>query len=123
MDTKIYTFVLATRLRRRVFTAKNIPTLCSNLLVDFCKTNGCELIQHGYYDYGLWFSLSLPSWKLVPAIADDFRRYSSGPIRDAFKELWAMPSLWTRRCLIFEGLPSKDSEEMIKEFMDSIPKR
>ena len=48
-----YTIALATRLKRKVFRAGNIPVDVMEMIGDALRVNGMHLDGHRFYDYGV----------------------------------------------------------------------
>ena len=121
-----YTIALATRLRRRVFTARGVAEHFEILLAELAESQGWKNLTVRFYDSGVHITLTVSGDSTSASgtdIADAIRTYTSGAIRRAFKELWAMPSLWTKRCYVEEGVGSEETEVKIQRFFETIPTR
>lgn len=121
-----YTIALATRLRRRIFAAKGVAEYLITLLTELAQSQGWKNLTVRFYDSGVRITLTVRDDSVSVSganIADAIRIYTSGAIRRAFKELWAMPSLWTKRCYVEEGAGNEETEMNIQSFFEAIPTR
>ncbi len=121
---KTYTLVLATRLKRRIFTAGGVRAELEELAKRFCIEYEIGMVKLEILEYGCIFVYVCGDACRYDActIASRFRYFTSGKLRYDFAELWKMPSLWTKRCLIKEGGFGGVGEEL-DEFFSSIKTR
>ena len=89
-----YTIALATRLKRKVFRAGNIPVCVE-----------CGGIAE------------------AEKIAELIRKATSRPIRQKYPELWKMPSLWNQSPCIVEGKMDPENMEKIEEYYRNLKSR
>ena len=98
-----YTIALATRLKRKVFRAGNIPVDVMEMIDDALRVNGTHLDGHRFYDYGVVLCVECGGIAEAEKIAELIRKATSRPIRQKYPELWKMPSLWNQSPCIVEG--------------------
>lgn len=120
---KTYTIVLATRLKRRVFRAKNIPRDVQGLISEYLDKNGIKISQCKFYDYGFILSIECNDRKQAEKTAAGIRMATSKPIRSLYPELWQMPSLWNSKPLILEGGMSAENIKKAETYYDNLRTR
>ena len=118
-----YTIALATRLKRRVFRARNIPGDVLRLTSEFLDKNGIKLTQHEFLDYGFVMCVECENREQAEWVAAGVRKATSRPVRDLYPELWSMPSLWNSRPLVIEGGISHENMEKMREYYEKLKSR
>lgn len=118
-----YTIALATRLKRKVFRAKNIPPDVLRIADAYLARNGIKLLQHRFYDYGFVLNVECASAEQAINIATGIRMETSRPIRELYPELWKMPSLWNNQPLVLEGSMTKENNNKIEKYYDGLKSR
>lgn len=118
-----YTIALATRLKRKVFRAKNIPPEVLRIADAYLARNGIKLLQHRFYDYGFVLNVECVSAEQAIDIATGIRMETSRPIRELYPELWRMPSLWNNQPLVLEGSMTKENNNKIEKYYDGLKSR
>lgn len=118
-----YTIALATRLKRRVFRAGNIPGDVIELIGDSLKSYGGSLKEYKFFDYGVVLSIDCSDAAQAVRIADAVRKATSKPIRQKYPELWKMPSLWNQSPCILEGEMSQTNMEKVEEYYRNLKSR
>ena len=76
-----YTIALATRLKRRVFRAGNIPVDVMEMIGDVLRSNGTPLGEHRFYDYGVVLCVECGGMTEAERVAELVRKATSRPIR------------------------------------------
>ena len=120
---KAYTIALATRLKRRIFNAGNIPLDVIGLIRDVLKERGLALSGYKFYDYGVVLCLECTDKEEAAKISEAIRKATSRPIRQKYPELWKMPSLWNQTPCIVEGEMDTGNMEKIEEYYRSLKTR
>ena len=101
--SKTYSIAIASRLKRRIFLAGNIPSEFLRLAKAALNENLISIQQYRFYDYGVLLQLNMPDEMSPETAAALIRSSTSKPLRTTFSELWPLPSLWTRKCFIKAG--------------------
>ena len=115
---------LATRLRRKIFSAGNIPTVVIQLVKEALSEMDCLLTDFAFVsEYGLLLEISAPDNLEPEKISFSLRTYTSKRIRNKFPELWSMPSLWTRRFYSEENAFSDAFKENAERFFFTVKTR
>ena len=116
-----YHFVFSPRYRRKIFDIKNVEERFKEVVRDICYDLEVEIIAiECDRDHTHMFLNCLPT--LSPAdIMQKIKGASSKIIREEFKELNKMPSLWTRS--YFVSTAGNVSIETIKKQMEEQKKR
>ena len=120
---EIYTIAFATRLKRRVFRAKNIPPDVEALVNTYLSKNGKKPERYIFCDYGMVLSIGCENAGQAGALAAGIRRATSKPVRSLYPELWSMPSLWNSRPLILKGGTDEKNMTKIREYYESLKSR
>ena len=120
---RTFTFALATRLKRRIFLAGNIPNEFLRLATEALKEEDITITKHTFYDFGVLLELSLPENTSPDSVATLIRESTSKPLRITFSELWPLPSLWTKKCLIRQGELDENFIREADEFYASLKSR
>ena len=118
-----YTIALATRLKRRVFRAGNIPVDVMEMIGDVLRSNGTPLGEHRFYDYGVVLCVECGGMTEAERVAELVRKATSRPIRQKYPELWKMPSLWNQTPCIVEGKMDPKNMEKIEEYYRNLKSR
>lgn len=118
-----YTIALATRLKRKVFRARNIPDDVIAIAREEVSRQNAALISYEVFDYGIVLYVVCRDRDAAIQIADSVRRATSGPIRHKYPELWKMPSLWNSRPLIEEGGAGPGNDKKVSEYYESLKSR
>ena len=118
-----YTIALATRLKRRVFRAGNIPVDVMEMIGDVLRSNGTPLDEHRFYDYGVVLCVECGGMTEAERVAELVRKATSRPIRQKYPELWKMPSLWNQTPCIVEGKMDQKNMEKIEEYYRNLKSR
>ena len=118
-----YTIALATRLKRKVFRAKNIPRDVIRLTRIYLEKEGKELLDYKFYDYGFVVCIKCKNNEQPEKAAAGIRKETSRPIRSMYPELWSMPSLWNSRPLVVEGGMTDENMETVQKYYDSLKSR
>jgi hypothetical protein len=113
---KAYTIALATRLKRRIFNAGNIPLDVIGLIRDVLKERGLALSGYKFYDYGVVLCLECTDQEEAAKVSEVIRKATSRPIRQKYPELWKMPSLWNQSPCIVEGEMDSENMEKIEDY-------
>lgn len=116
-----YHFVFSPRYRRKIFDIKNVEERFKEVVRDICYDLEVEIIAiECDRDHTHMFLNCLPT--LSPAdIMQKIKGASSKIIREEFKELNKMPSLWTRS--YFVSTAGNVSSETIKKYVEEQKKR
>lgn len=120
---RTYTIALATRLKRKVFLAGNIPSDVKDIVEDALQKRDAHVKEMKFLPYGCICCVDVPEAIYPDRIAYLIRTSTSKPIRDKYPELWSMPSLWNRKTFIREGMITEDAVREINEFYDSLKTR
>ena len=118
-----YTIALATRLKRKVFRAGNIPVDVMEMIGDALRVNGMHLDGHRFYDYGVVLCVECGGIAEAEKIAELIRKATSRPIRQKYPELWKMLSLWNQSPCIIEGKMDPENMEKIEEYDRNLKSR
>ena len=111
-----YTIALATRLKRKVFRAGNIPGDVLEMIGTVLRQNDASLGGYRFYDYGVVLCVEYGGIAEAEKIAEVIRKTTSRPIRQKYPELWKMPSLWNQSPCIVEGDMDPDNMQKIEEY-------
>ena len=116
-----YHFVFSPRYRRKIFDIKNVEERFKEVVRDICYDLEVEIIAiECDRDHTHMFLNCLPT--LSPAdVMQKIKGASSKIIREEFKELNKMPSLWTRS--YFVSTAGNVSSETIKKYVEEQKKR
>ena len=116
-----YHFVFSPRYRRKIFDIKNVEERFKEVVRDICYDLEVEIIAiECDRDHTHMFLNCLPT--LSPAdVMQKIKGASSKIIREEFKELNKMPSLWTRS--YFVSTAGSVSSETIKKYVGEQKKR
>ena len=112
-----YHFVFCPRYRRKIFDISNVETRFKEIVKEICGELEIEIIAiECDRDYTHIFLNCLST--LSPSdIMNKIKGVSSKLIREEFKELSKMPSLWTRS--YFVSTAGNVSSETIKKYVES----
>ena len=119
----IYTVALATRLKRKVFLAGNIPVACEAMIRDIVAEEGVTIHSIRFYPYGVLMELESGADKTLDQIITAIRKGTSRKIRIMFPELHRMPSFWTEKYWSAEGGLSDDTVESAEKYFASLKAR
>ncbi|MTI69903.1 MAG: IS200/IS605 family transposase [Firmicutes bacterium] len=116
-----YHFVFCPRYRRKIFLIPNMEERFKHLVKHICKEMNIEIIAiECDKDHTHIFLNCLPT--LSPSkIMHKIKDTTSRILREEFKELNKMPSLWTRNYFI--STAGNVSSKTIKEYVESQKKR
>ncbi len=116
-----YHFVFCPRYRRKIFLINGVEERFKNLVKYVCKEMKIEIIAiECDKDHTHIFLNTLPT--LSPSdIMQKIKGYTSKILREEFKELSNMPSLWTRS--YFVSTAGNVSSETIKIYVENQKKR
>lgn len=116
-----YHFVFSPRYRRKIFLINGVEERFKNLVKYVCKEMKIEIIAiECDKDHTHIFLNTLPT--LSPSdIMQKIKGYTSKVLREEFKELFNMPSLWTRS--YFVSTAGNVSSETIKIYVENQKKR
>ena len=116
-----YHFVFCPRYRRKIFLINGVEERFKNLVKYVCKEMKIEIIAiECDKDHTHIFLNTLPT--LSPSdIMQKIKGYTSKVLREEFKELFNMPSLWTRS--YFVSTAGNVSSETIKIYVENQKKR
>ena len=120
---KTYTIALATRLKRKVFLAGNIPADVERLSREALNEEGIDIKETLFYDYGYVCCVNAPESIKPEAIAYTIRKSTSRPIREMYPELWAMPSLWNSKAYIEDGELTEAKKKNIEGYYQTLKSR
>lgn len=109
-----YTIILYTRLRRKVFNAGNVSARAVQLLKE-SMPSGAYLLGYRVFPSALAFTVSTTEWVRPDYISYTVRKATSSELRSEFKELWRMPSLWTRAFSVTDKEAGALSDEDIEK--------
>ena len=112
-----YHFVFCPRYRRKIFNTPNVETRFKEVVKEICDENDIWIIAIECDRDHTHMFLNCPP-KLSPSdIMNKIKGVSSRIIRDEFKELSKMPSLWTRS--YFVSTAGNVSSKTIKKYVES----
>ena len=112
-----YHFVFCPRYRRKIFNIKGVEERFKELTVAECQKRNIEILAlECHIDHVHIFVSALPTIT-IPMIMKYIKGASSVILRKEFKELGAMPSLWTRS--YFVSTAGNVSSETIKWYVDT----
>ncbi len=116
-----YHFIFSPRYRRKIFDIENVEEMFKEVVRNICYDLEIEIIAiECDRDHTHMFLNCLPT--LSPAdVMQKIKGASSKVIREEFKELNKMPSLWTRS--YFVSTAGNVSSETIKKYMEEQKKR
>ena len=91
-----YHFVFCPRYRRKIFNISGVEKRFKELTKQICKEKGIEILAlECHIDHVHIFVSVLPTTS-IPDVMKIIKGASSNILREEFKELSAMSSLWTR---------------------------
>jgi putative transposase len=112
-----YHFVFCPRYRRKIFLIPNVEDRFKYLVKYICKEMDIELIAiECDKDHAHMFLNCLPTLSSAD-IMQKIKGITSRALRDEFKELKKMPSLWTRS--YFVSTAGNVSSETIKRYVEN----
>lgn len=112
-----YHFVFCPRYRRKIFNIPNVEKRFKELTQAECNKYGIEILaMECHIDHVHIFVSVLPQ-QSIPDIMHQIKGATSHQLRDEFKELQNMPSLWTRS--YFVSTAGNVSSETIKWYVDT----
>lgn len=116
-----YHFIFSPRYRRKIFDIQDVETRFKEVVEDICKELEIEVISiECDRDHTHMFLNCLAT--LSPAdVMQKIKGRSSKIIREEFKELSKMPSLWTRS--YFVSTAGSVSSKTIKKYIEEQKKR
>lgn len=95
-----YHFVFCTRYRRKIFNIDGMEQRFKELAMQECSRQGIEILaMECHVDHVHMFVSVLPTMS-IPGIMKHVKGATSKALRQEFKELSALPSLWTRSYFI-----------------------
>lgn len=116
-----YHFVFCPRYRRKIFLIPNVENRFKYLVDYICKEMNIEIIAiECDKDHTHMFLNCLPTLSSAD-IMQKIKGVTSRVLRDEFKELNRMPSLWTRS--YFVSTAGNVSSETIKKYVENQKKR
>ena len=115
-----YYVVLVTRLRRKVFAARNVRDTTRDALSVAAETLQLELHDTKFLDEGVVCRISAEDDLGIDKRVAKMRLLTSANIRKEYAELWKMPSFWTKKVLVMKEKPSKEN---LDAFLSTIPYR
>jgi len=112
-----YHFVFCPRYRRKIFNIRGVEERFKELTIIECKKHGIEILaMECHIDHVHMFVSVLPQLSI-----QDIMKYIKGStshkLRDEFKELQKMPTLWTRS--YFVSTAGNVSSETIKWYVNT----
>lgn len=112
-----YHFVFCPRYRRKIFLISNVEDRFKTLVKEKCKELEIEIIAiECDKDHTHMFLNCLPT-QSPSDIMQNIKGYTSKILREEFKELSKMPSLWTRS--YFVSTAGNVSSETIKKYVEN----
>lgn len=112
-----YHFVFCPRYRRKIFLISNVEDRFKTLVKEKCKELEIEIIAiECDKDHTHMFLNCLPTQN-PSDIMQNIKGYTSKILREEFKELSKMPSLWTRS--YFVSTAGNVSSETIKKYVEN----
>lgn len=116
-----YHFIFCSRYRRKIFLNQAIERRFKEIVKEICEENDIEILTlECNIDHVYLFVNALP--QISPSeIMAKIKGVSSRNIRQEFKELKHMPSLWTRS--FFVSTAENISNEIINKFIHEQKKR
>lgn len=116
-----YHFVFCPRYRRKIFNISNVEDRFKTLVKEKCKELEIEIIAiECDKDHTHMFLNCLPT-QSPSDIMQNIKGYTSKILREEFKELSRMPSLWTRS--YFVSTAGNVCSETIKKYVENQKKR
>ena len=116
-----YHFVFCPRYRRKIFLINNVEKRFKELVNIKCKEMNIEIIAiECDKDHCHMFLNCLPT-QSPSVIIKEIKGYTSKILRNEFKELCKMPSLWTRS--FFVSTAGNVCSETIKQYVENQKKR
>jgi len=112
-----YHFVFCPRYRRKIFNINGVEERFKELTIAECQKYRIEILaMECHIDHVHMFVSVLPQLS-IPDIMKFIKGATSHRLRDEFKELQNMPSLWTRS--YFVSTEGNVSSETIKWYVDT----
>lgn len=112
-----YHFVFCPRYRRKIFLISNVEDRFKTLVKEKCKELEIKIIViECDKDHTHMFLNCLPT-QSPSDIMQNIKGYTSKILREEFKELSKMPSLWTRS--YFVSTAGNVSSETIKKYVEN----
>ena len=118
----LYSVMLVTRLRRRVFNGGAVRQYTSDVLRE---ASGYSHTHIHLIDYGedcVFFEIESDPSQLDPCISS-LRSFSSGRIRQRFPEFHSMPSFWMKKYFAKPGPSDDDFRSEALSFLHTLPTR
>lgn len=116
-----YHFVFCPRYRRNIFTIPNVERRFKEITKEICDELEIEMIAIEWDKDHAHLFLNAPPTFSLSMIMNKIKGASSKRIREEFKELSKMPSLWTRS--YFVSTAGNVSSETIKKYVEGQRKR
>jgi len=117
-DIKFH-FVFCTKRKRKIFLEKEISDRFKELVGEKCNELGLQIISMTTEDSYCHIHLQSTPELSPKSIMREIKRMTSGKLRQEFKILSAMDSLWTRQFLV--STSNKLKEDKIKNFIEVQP--
>lgn len=95
-----YHFVFCTRYRRKIFNIDGMEQRFKELAMQECSRQGIEILAMECHVNHVHIFVSVLPTMSIPCIMKHVKGAKSKALRQEFKELSAMPSLWTRSYFI-----------------------
>lgn len=112
-----YHFVFCPRYRRKIFKLEGVESRFKELTLQECNRRGITILaMECHIDHVHMFVNCLPT-QSPASIMKWIKGASSNILRNEFKELNAMPGLWTRS--YFVSTAGNVSSETIKRYVDT----
>ncbi len=112
-----YHFVFCPRYRRKIFNIPGVEQRFKELTMAECEKAGIEILAlECHVDHVYMFVSALPEMS-IPMIMKQVKGATSFRLRKEFKQLSAMPSLWTRS--YFVSTAGNVSSETIKWYVET----
>lgn len=112
-----YHFIFCPRYRRKVFNIPNVEDRFKALVKEKCKELEIEIIAIECDKDHTHMFLNCPPKQSPSDIMQNIKGYTSKILREEFKELSKMPSLWTRS--YFVSTAGNVCSETIKKYVES----
>ena len=112
-----YHFVFCPRYRRKIFNIPGVETRFKELAAAECSKFNIEILaMECHVDHVHMFVSVLPDMA-IPKIMKQIKGVTSFVLRNEFKQLSVMPSLWTRS--YFVSTAGNVSSETVKWYVDT----
>lgn len=116
-----YHFVFCTRYRRKIFINEELNKRFKTLVNEIAEDNDIEVLEiYTHLEY-CYLSVEAPPSISPKNIMAKLKSETSRILREEFKELSAIPSLWTRN--YFVSTAGNVSSETIKQYVENQRKR